>query len=40
MKGRKRVNPRKDKRIFSKTASRTNARNLPGHLTRRGGTCL
>lgn len=40
MKIRSRVNARKDRRIFSKTAKRTNVKNIPGHMTRRGGTCL
>lgn len=40
MAGRKSVNPHKDKRIFRRTASRTNKLNLPGHQNRRGGTCL
>lgn len=33
-------NVRKDKRIFSKTAARTNVKNLPGHVLTRGGTRL
>ena len=31
---------RKDKRIFSKTASKTHVKNLPGHNLSRGGTTL
>lgn len=37
---RSRVNRRKDRRIFRKTAARVNARNLPGHLNQLGGTTL
>lgn len=37
---RKRVNARKDKRIFRKTAGKINARNIPGRLLQRGGTRL
>lgn len=40
MKTRSHVKPRKDKAIFRKTASRTNARNIPGHMIQRGGTRL
>lgn len=40
MKIRSRVNARKDRRIFSRTAKRINVKNIPGHMTRRGGTCL
>lgn len=40
MASRKRVNPRRDKRIFRKTAGRGSVLNLPGHQNRRGGTCL
>lgn len=40
-KGRRPIrNVRKDKRIFSKTAARTNVKNLPGHNLRRGGGSL
>lgn len=38
--GRRRVNPRRDKKVFRKTAGRMSALNLPGHQNRRGGTCL
>lgn len=37
---RTRVNPRRDKRVFKRTASRTHKLNIPGHQNRRGGTCL
>lgn len=37
---RRRVNPKKDKRIFKKTASKIHRLNLPGQTNRRGGTCL
>ena len=40
MKTRSRVNRKVDKKIFSKTANRTNVRNIPGHITRRGGQVL
>lgn len=40
MKTRSHVNKRVDRRIFKKTASRTNARNIPGHMLQRGGTRL
>lgn len=33
-------NIRRDKRIFSKTATRTEVKNLPGHNLTRGGTTL
>ena len=33
-------NVRKDKKVFSKTASRTHVKNLPGHVLTRGGICL
>ena len=36
---RRRVNPRRDKRIFRKTA-RVKATNIPGHSMPRGGQCL
>lgn len=36
---RKRVNPRRDKRIFRKTA-RVKGANIPGHNMPRGGQCL
>lgn len=39
MKMASKVNKRKDKRIFTKTASRTNSRNLPS-VIQRGGTRL
>lgn len=39
-KGRVRVNPRVDKRIFKRTANRTKARNLPGKMISRGGQML
>lgn len=34
---RQRVNKRIDKRIFTKTASRTRASNVPGRIMQRGG---
>lgn len=37
MKSRQRVNRRVDKKIFSKTAARTNVKNIPGHVVSRGG---
>lgn len=40
MAGRKRVSPRRDKRIFAKTAAKRHVKNLPGHNLMRGGTCL
>lgn len=40
MKTRARVNKRVDRKIFKKTAARTNARNVPGHVLQRGGTRL
>lgn len=40
MANRKRVNKRRDRRYFTKTASRTNARNIPGHNIALGGTRL
>ena len=40
MKTRSRVNRRVDRKIFSKTARRTNVKNIPGHTMNRGGTCL
>lgn len=36
MKMRSRVNARKDKRIFKRT-SRTDVKNIPGHIISRGG---
>lgn len=36
---RKRVSPRRDKRIFRKTA-RVKSANIPGHNMPRGGQCL
>ena len=39
-KGRSRVNPRIDKKVFKRTASRTKARNLPGKMISRGGQML
>lgn len=36
----KHMNPRKDKRVFKKTASKIHKLNLPGYNNRRGGTCL
>lgn len=38
--GRTKVNPTRDKRIFKKTASRTKARNMPGRMISRGGQIL
>lgn len=35
--GRKKVNKRIDKKIFRKTALRTNAKNVPGRFVPRGG---
>lgn len=40
MSARSHVRPRKDKAIFKRTASRTNARNIPGRIIQRGGTRL
>lgn len=40
MKSRSHVNKRVDRKIFKKTASRTNVRNVPGHMVSRGGTRL
>lgn len=40
MRSRQRVNRRVDRRIFSKTARRTDVRNIPGKLVQRGGTRL
>lgn len=37
MKSRQRLNRRKDHRIFAKTAKKTNAMNVPGHIVARGG---
>ena len=37
MKSRSRVNMRKDKRIFKKTAMATNKKNIPGQIVQRGG---
>lgn len=34
---RKRVNARKDRRIFAKTAAKTNSKNIPGRVVSRGG---
>lgn len=34
---RSRVRPRKDRKVFRKTAVRTNKKNLPGHNLTRGG---
>ena len=34
---RSKVNPKKDKRIFRKTALRTNAKNIPSRFVPRGG---
>ena len=34
---RKHVNKRKDQRIFRKTASRTDVKNIPGRVVQRGG---
>lgn len=38
--GRKKVNRRVDKKIFRKTAMRTNAKNLPSRFVPRGGVDL
>lgn len=37
MKMRSRVNARKDRRIFAKTAARTDVKNIPGKVVSRGG---
>lgn len=37
---RKNVNRKKDRKIFKKTAMKTNERNIPGHIISRGGTRL
>lgn len=37
---RRKVYGRRDKRIFSRTANRTKAANVPGHTMPRGGQCL
>ena len=37
MKSRSRVNVRKDKRIFKRTAMATNKKNVPGQVIQRGG---
>lgn len=34
---RRRVSPRRDKAIFRKTASRMEAKNIPGRVVQRGG---
>lgn len=34
---RKRVNPRKDRKIFARTAARTEVKNIPGRVVQRGG---
>lgn len=35
-----RINRKRDHKIFRKTASRTNVRNIPGRINARGGTRL
>lgn len=40
MKTRSRVNKRIDKKVFSKTAARTNIKNIPGKIISRGGVRL
>lgn len=35
--GRKKVNRRIDRKIFKKTAMRTNSKNIPGRFVPRGG---
>lgn len=40
MRSRQRVNKRVDKKIFRKTAARTNSMNIPGKIIQRGGTRL
>lgn len=40
MKMRQRVNKRVDRKIFSRTAARTKAANIPGKIIQRGGTRL
>lgn len=37
MRSRSHVNARKDKRIFKRTASATNVKNIPGRIVQRGG---
>ena len=37
MKSRSKVNPSRDRRIFKKTAMRTNKKNIPGQIVQRGG---
>lgn len=37
MKSRNRVNRRRDRKFFRKTAALTNTKNVPGHLLMRGG---
>lgn len=34
---RKRVNPSRDRKIFRRTASRTDVKNIPGRVVQRGG---
>lgn len=34
---RRRVSPRRDKAIFRRTASKTDAKNIPGRVVQRGG---
>lgn len=34
---RKRVNPRRDRAIFRRTARKTEAKNVPGRVVQRGG---
>lgn len=37
MASRQRVNRRKDHRIFKRTATRTDVKNIPGRVVQRGG---
>ena len=38
--GRRKVNPRKDKAVFKRTANKIHKLNIPGVQNRRGGTSL
>lgn len=40
MRNRQRMHARKDKRVFAKTAARTQKKNIPGRIVTRGGVCL
>lgn len=37
MSKRVRVNPRRDRRIFARTARKTDVKNIPGRVVQRGG---